>query len=93
MWLPIKIGKLDISATLADASNALSKGQTVAVYVAGKPSNRCHAPSTCRLINSELYLHYNVQQLRVSNNNHLWSLALAVCCISALAAACCTHKP
>lgn len=34
MWLPIKIGKLDISATLADAATAL-KGQSVGVYVAG----------------------------------------------------------
>lgn len=35
MWLPIKIGKLDIPTTLADAANAL-KGQSVGVYIAGK---------------------------------------------------------
>lgn len=35
MWLPIKIGKLDIPATLAEAANTL-KGQSVGVYVAGR---------------------------------------------------------
>lgn len=54
MWLPIKIGKLDIPATLAEASNTL-KGQSVGVYVAGGPLclNKCmtKAPG-CNLLAS-----------------------------------------
>ena len=34
MWLPIKIGRLNLAATLEEAATAL-KGSRVGVYVAG----------------------------------------------------------